>query len=131
MIDLAEVTCWAWVGGIESTAGYGRFHAAPGLVVAAHRWSWAAATGAPPAVGEVLRHVCDVRCCVNPAHLGVGTPADNVADMVARGRGSNMSLGINRGLARSRSIRAAALDGDTDLLRSLLVEPAQLALFAG
>lgn len=127
-VDVADVECWVWVGGIESTAGYGRFQAGPGRVVAAHRWSWWAATGEWPPAHLVVRHACDVRCCVNPDHLSIGTAADNVADMVARHRGSNVSTGRNRGLARSRSIREAAIAGDTTRLRALLVEPTQLAL---
>lgn len=38
--------------------------------------------------GAQVQHTCDVRPCVNPAHLKLGTPADNTADMMVRGRGS-------------------------------------------
>lgn len=38
------------------------------------------------AEGEVVRHTCDDRRCFNPRHLLKGTHADNVADMVNRGR---------------------------------------------
>lgn len=32
----------------------------------------------------MVRHTCDIRNCVNPAHLIVGTSADNVRDMLER-----------------------------------------------
>lgn len=38
----------------------------------------------PP--GMIVRHTCDVRNCINPNHLVLGTPADNVRDMHNRGR---------------------------------------------
>jgi len=36
--------------------------------------------------GMVVRHKCDVRNCINPLHLDVGSQFDNVQDMIKRGR---------------------------------------------
>jgi len=34
----------------------------------------------------VVRHKCDVRTCINPEHLELGTPQDNANDMMVSGR---------------------------------------------
>jgi hypothetical protein len=34
----------------------------------------------------VMRHTCDQRLCINPAHLLIGTRMDNIQDMIQRGR---------------------------------------------
>lgn len=36
--------------------------------------------------GDVVMHTCDVRACINPHHLIVGTSADNSSDMVKKDR---------------------------------------------
>lgn len=75
-------TCWLWSGG--SCGGYGvlRYDGHPSR---AHRISWRLHNGTIPE-GLVVRHSCDIRNCVNPAHLLLGTPADNISDMDQRGR---------------------------------------------
>jgi HNH endonuclease len=53
--------------------------------VVAHRISWQAANGKIPD-GMIICHKCDTPSCVNPGHLFIGTDADNVADMLRKGR---------------------------------------------
>jgi len=74
-------TCWLWTGPMWGD-GYARMKIGP-KEFSAHVFSYTLHYGAPKL--HVL-HTCDVRHCVNPAHLWEGTHRQNVDDMVAKGR---------------------------------------------
>ena len=77
--------CWLWIATVTNK-GYGQF--SKGRVsVTAHRMSWELANGVKPPTDLFVCHRCDTPTCVNPAHLFLGTHRDNIADMVAKGRG--------------------------------------------
>lgn len=46
------------------------------------------------ATGKVVRHKCDNPKCINPEHLEIGTPADNMRDRDTRDRSGSAKLKI-------------------------------------
>lgn len=75
--------CWLWSAGVSSK-GYGHFFV-EGKQMPAHRVAWAIEHGAD--AGDLMVcHKCDIPSCVRPDHLFLGTNADNIRDMWAKGR---------------------------------------------
>jgi ribosomal protein L19E len=76
--------CWIWMGAFGNVNGYGNFYL-NGKHVGAHRASWLINKGKIPDEMCVC-HTCDVRACVNPNHLFIGSQKDNIHDMIKKGR---------------------------------------------
>lgn len=105
--------CWEWTGH-RHYKGYGVFKAPSSKLLKAHRFSWELERGPIPD-GLCVLHCCDNPPCVRPDHLWLGTNAENMADMVAKGRsqrrcGSSVA-GSKLTVLRVQSIRAAAAAG--------------------
>ena len=84
--------CWLWTASLNG-GGYGQFmyNHRP---VAARKIAWLLTYG-KPRVGLYVLHKCDVRKCVNPMHLFLGTQRENILDMITKMRGNTQRLSIN------------------------------------
>lgn len=84
---VTETGCRIWLLGLHGRSSYGQLRY-KGKTCYAHRLAYEVFVKEIPANRHVL-HICDVPCCINPAHLYIGTPADNAKDRVRRGRNNH------------------------------------------
>lgn len=79
--------CWPWLG--ANVQGYGQIGVQQKTVLATH--VSLELDGRPRPPGAYALHSCDTPSCCNPGHLRWGTQAENVADMISRGRGMHQT----------------------------------------
>lgn len=99
--------CWIF-SGYTNDRGYGQLHA-NGSNFLAHRIALIDAAGEPPEGKPHALHSCDNPPCVNPTHLRWGNDADNVDDMIRRGR---LPLGKARPVTKLTEAQVIAIRTD-------------------
>lgn len=104
---MARKPCKLYPGNIAPN-GYGRFKR-DGQSHYAHRDAYEKAHGPIPA-GMCVCHDCDVRACIEPSHLFLGTRGDNNRDRASKGRSAT---GSRNGRAKLTAAQTAAIRADT------------------
>lgn len=82
--------CWLWLGSLNSD-GYGSIKINK-KYIGIHCYSYYLMKGDILENLQVL-HKCDIRSCVNPEHLFLGTQEDNIHDCMSKDRGNYSARG--------------------------------------
>lgn len=129
----AHDKCWDWQAGLDSR-GYGNFRDPKrGKGQRAHRIAYELVNNVTlpsDSMEHCILHICDNRKCCNPSHLKLGSHAENMADMKAKGRRKNINSFERNGRAKLTLEQVKAIRGDVRgkilLSREYNVSPAQI-----
>lgn len=117
--------CWLW-GASASDTGYGQI-TIKGRNYSSHRASYQLHVGEIPP-GMLVCHKCDNPICVNPDHLFLGTPKDNMIDMVKKKRHLNpKTAGELHGSARLKAADIVEIRGAQGVSQSVLARKYNIA----
>lgn len=100
-IRIPESGCWIWMSTLN-TGGYGKTGLGRGSHLSAHRVSYEQKFGPIPKDKFAL-HTCDIKCCVNPDHIFLGTQKENMEDKVRKNR---QAKGENHGRHKLTEVQA-------------------------
>lgn len=119
--------CWLWTAS-TFRKGYGQFTYGghKSIHIGAHRAAYILTHGPIPKKLLVL-HRCDNPPCCNPAHLFLGTHADNSADSLAKLRGPRTRKLAPAAARKIRHLYAAGGISQTVLARQFGVGQSQIS----
>jgi hypothetical protein len=103
IVPIPIAGCHLWTGQLLQSGGYGVIGYG-GKQLRVHRLMWFLENGPIPR-GLYVCHRCDTPSCVNPHHLFLGTPQENMDDMMKKGRNrfpgaTNPARGSKSGLSK-------------------------------
>lgn len=101
--------CWLWIGG--KSGNYGAIYY-KGKLLHANRASWLIEHGRLPKL--FVLHKCDVKLCIRPSHLFLGTKSDNAIDAVKKGIiMGRPHYGSDNGNSKFTEVQVAAIKRDS------------------
>jgi len=115
-VNKHESGCWLWTAYCMKKNGYG-FFSTPSKHELAHRVSYRLFNGELDK--RDVMHKCDVRNCVNPEHLVLGTRLENMQDAKLKRR---ISIGEKHGRSKLTEEQVSLIKKSSKLQREIAVE---------
>ncbi len=104
IVRIPETGCWIWMKSLNN-GGYGHTTFGRENSLLAHRASYEQKYGKIPN-GIFALHSCDIKSCVNPDHIFLGTQQDNMTDKVNKNRQANGEKHGRSKLTKEQAIEA-------------------------